>query len=307
MSAAQISDFELDRLLGEVPPSPSPAADLADRIAARALRTPQERASRFAFAPRHRPRRRATLWTAVVAANLMAAAAAAASWDGQRFDFHRLADLPNRVAVAVHIGHHHREKALVAERKVAPVAHIAPPVRTASAIQPVEPSRAEALAARAGPVVMPPIRVRSQLANRPVELPQPIEREKAAAQPAQRIHPFQHRVAVAPHRVDRLGPRERLEGPVSAVTERSQLKVTDALSRQERMEQRPATVERQQVAPEVPVSALPPEGVGEQRQTRADGEASRNEEYRRRLERWRNQLHQRERPRERGGRFRRRF
>jgi hypothetical protein len=306
MSAAQISDLELDGLLGAVSPPQPPSADLADRIAERALRTPQERARRFAFAPRHGPRMRATLWTAVIAANLMTAAAAAASWDGQRFDFHRLADLPNRVALAVHIGHHHREGALVARRNVAPVAHIAGLVRTASAIQPVEPSRAEARAARARPVVMPPIRVRSHLANPPVERPQPIERGTAAAQPAKRVHPFQHRVAVPPHRVPRLAPRKRLEAPVSAVSERSQLKVPDALPRQEYLEQRPATVERQQVAPQVPVSAVPREGVG-QHQTRPDGEVSRNEEYRRRLERWRNQFHQRERPRERGHRFRRRF
>lgn len=306
MSAAQISDLELDRLLGEVPPPPLPAADLADRIAARALRTPQERASRFAFVPRHRPRKRATLWTAVIAANLVAAAAAAASWDGQRFDFNRLADLPNRVAVAVHIGHHHRERALVAQRKVAPVAHIAPSVRTASAIQP-EPSRAEAPAARAGPVVMPPMRVGAHLANRLVERPRPVERETAAAQSANRIHPFQHRVEVAPHRVARLGPRERLQEPVSAVTENSQLKAPDALPRQERVEQRPATAGRQQVAPDEPVSALPPARLGEQRGAGADRQGWRSEEFRRRVERWRNQWHQRERPREGGRRFRRRF
>lgn len=307
MSAAQISDFELDQLLGRAPAPPAPPADLADRIAARALRTPQDRASRFTIATRRRPRRRAALWTAVVAANLMAAAAAAASWDGQRFDFHRLVDLPNRVALAVHIGHHHREKALVAQRKIGPVAHIPPPVRTASESLPVEPSRAEAPAAPGGPVVMPPIGVRSHLANRPVERPQPIEREIAAAQLTKRVHPFQHRVAVPSHRVARLAPKERLEGRVSTVTERSELKAPEAVSRQERPEQRPATVERQQVVPDVPVSAPPPEDVGEQRQARADGEASRNEEYRRRLERWRNQFHQHERPRGRGGRFRRRF
>lgn len=307
MSAAQLSDIELDRLLGEVPPPQPPSPDLADRIAARALRTPQERARRFAFAPRHRPRKHASLWTAVVAANLMAAAAAAASWDGQRFDFHRLADLPNRVAVAVHIGHHHREKALVAQRKVAPLAHIARAVRTASAIQPVEPSRTEPPNALAKRVVMPPLQVRPRWTVHPVERPHVIERQNAAAERHVRIRPFQDRVVVPAHRIARVRPNERTEQLVNVVPERSQLRSPEASSRQEYMEQRPAMAGRQPVAPEVAVSALPPERVDEQRQVRADRDAWQNEQYRRRLERWRNRWRQPEHPRGRVGRFRRRF
>ena len=107
MSAAELSELQLDQLLGQVAAPAAPAPDLAERIAERALRTPQERVSRFSIPRRHSPRRRPVLWTAVIATNLVAAAAAAASWDGQRFDFRRLTDLPHRVAAAMHIGHHH--------------------------------------------------------------------------------------------------------------------------------------------------------------------------------------------------------
>lgn len=303
MSAAQISDLELDQLLGQVPAPREPGADLADRIAARALRTPQERASRFSFIAGPRPRTRARVWTAVVAANLMAAAAAATSWDGQRFDLQRLTDLPRRVAAAVHIRHNHSEKAPVAQRKALPTARVAPPVRAASTK--IEASRAEPSNALPTRVVMPPTHVRQRWAIRPIEQPHVIARENASAQRVVRYHPFQHRVAVPPHRIAGVRPNGRLEKPVSVAPERSQFRLPDPSSRQERLEQRPTT--REQVAPEAVVLAPPPERVGEHRYATAGGEAWRNEKYRRRLERWRNQLHQRAHPRERGARFRRRF
>jgi hypothetical protein len=303
MSAAQISDLELDQLLGQAPAPPAPPADLANRIAARALRTPQEPAGRFSFAARSRPRARATLWTAVVAANLMAAAAAATAWDGQRFDFHRLTDLPKRVAAAIHIEHNPSAKALVAQRKAVTMAHVAPRIRAAGTK--AEASRAEPASAVATRVVMQPMQVRPQGATRAIERPHVIERENAGAHV--RFQPYQRRVVVPPHRIARVRPNQPREESASAMPERSQLGAPGASLRQERLEQRPATAERQQVAPEVAVPALPPEHVGEQRQATADGEAWRNDEYRRRLARWRNQLHERERPRERGGHFRHRF
>ena len=109
MSKTSLSDLQLDRLLGRVPPPPPPAADLADRIVARSLRTPQSRTSFFRIPRRRATRRRPMMWSVVIAANLMAAAAAATAWDGQQFDFHRLADLPHRVVAAIHVGHRRRE------------------------------------------------------------------------------------------------------------------------------------------------------------------------------------------------------
>lgn len=109
MSALELSDLQLDRLLALVGPPEPPRANLADRIFARSLRTPQRHASRFAIARRHGPRHRPVLWSAVIAANLMAVAAAAASWDGRQFDFHRLTSLPEKVAAAIHVGRHRRD------------------------------------------------------------------------------------------------------------------------------------------------------------------------------------------------------
>ena len=110
MNAAEISDVQLDRLLGQVLPPRAPTTDLADRIAARALRTPQVRPTVFPLSRRHGPRRRTAVWSALVAANVMVAAAAAASWDGQRFDFQRLADLPRRVVAAVRFRPHNEPR-----------------------------------------------------------------------------------------------------------------------------------------------------------------------------------------------------
>ena len=106
MSTTQLSDLQLDRMLGLVSPPSPPAPDLADRIVARSLRTPQARTRLLPIPRRHGPRRRPALWSVAIAANLMAAAAAATSWDGRQFDFHRIADLPHRVAAAIWIGHH---------------------------------------------------------------------------------------------------------------------------------------------------------------------------------------------------------
>lgn len=102
MSPAELSDRQLDALLGKVDPPPPPSAELVDRIVARATADQPARAA-FPVPPRHRPRRHRITWGAVIAANMLAAAAAASSWDGERFDFHRLTDLPHRVALAIHL------------------------------------------------------------------------------------------------------------------------------------------------------------------------------------------------------------
>lgn len=117
MTVAGISDVQLERLLGHVPSPLAPAPDLADRIVARALRTPRVRARLLPLPLRHSPRRRAAVWSAVFAANVIAAAAAAASWDGQRFDFRRLVDLPQRVVAAVRPGQHHQVRHSTASRE----------------------------------------------------------------------------------------------------------------------------------------------------------------------------------------------
>lgn len=110
MSPSDLTDAQLDALLGTVANPSPPTEGLAQRIALRAGSTPQLRANPFAFAPRG-PRRRPILWTAIIAANALAAAAAASSWDGRRFDFNRLADLPHRVIAAIHLPHHQATQA----------------------------------------------------------------------------------------------------------------------------------------------------------------------------------------------------
>ena len=110
MSPADLSDSELTDLLGRVPSPDAPAADLAQRIAARAAATPQTRGHRFAGPSLRKFKRHPIVWSAFIAANALAAAAAAASWDGARFDFNRLADLPHRVAASIHLPHHHHHE-----------------------------------------------------------------------------------------------------------------------------------------------------------------------------------------------------
>lgn len=96
-----LSDHNLDQLLAQATPPAPPSAALLQQIVAQARVTPQ-RAPRFALGGPAGGRR---LWTLGLGTPLLAAAAAAASWDGQRFDVHRLVELPHRVAAALHRRH----------------------------------------------------------------------------------------------------------------------------------------------------------------------------------------------------------
>lgn len=107
MNAGELTDTQLDALLGQVPSPAAPDPALAERIVAQAVASSRLSAGRSAIFRRRRFRRSPALWTVVIAANALAAAAAASSWDGQRFDFHRLADLPHRVAAVIHLPHRH--------------------------------------------------------------------------------------------------------------------------------------------------------------------------------------------------------
>lgn len=132
MSRSELSDAQLDALLGQLPGPPAPIDGLAERIVARAATTAQRPLNRSVVTPRRHIRRRPFVWTAFIAANALAAAAAASSWDGQRFDFHRLTDLPHRVAVAIHLPHHHEQVPVRARHP-----HPAPSVRPVSPAVPV--------------------------------------------------------------------------------------------------------------------------------------------------------------------------
>lgn len=140
MSPRELSDAQLDALLGQVSNPPNPSNGLAEQIVARAGATPQRPANRFAPSPRHR-RRRPFVWTTIIAANALAAAAAASSWDGQGFNFHRLADLPNRVAAVIHLPHHHGREPERSEQGRA-----APPARPFVAAGPARPPKVRQIA-----------------------------------------------------------------------------------------------------------------------------------------------------------------
>lgn len=143
MTRRELSDAQLDALLGQVPKPPPPSDGFAERIFARAAATPQQSGRRHRVAPR-RLRRGPVVWTTIIAANALAFAAAASSWDGQRFDFHRLADLPHRVAAVIHLPHHHaREPERSGAIRLAGRARL--PV-TAATVRPAEPKNMRQIA-----------------------------------------------------------------------------------------------------------------------------------------------------------------
>ena len=238
MSAAEISDVQLDRLLGQVAPPAPPSADLAGRIAARALGTIQVRPKPFPIPRRHAPRRRAGVWSVVIAANLMAAAAAAASWDGQRFDFQRLADLPHRVAAALQHGHRHQiEHKQIAHDRVVAVAHGQEAFPVASAVG--QPASRQASAATSGAAA-----AWHAIPRLPVQLPSFQRRHEAAsaevpARHAQAFHgvtvkvPMQRRAPGISHIT---ASRERVTAP------RPQRIVRDQTA-QKRLEQAASSLE----------------------------------------------------------------
>jgi len=162
MSASELTDAQLDALLGKAANPPPPSDGLAQRITARTATTPQLRRNPFMRAP-GRLRRHPTLWTAVIAANALAAAAAASSWDGQRFDFNRLADLPHRVVAAIHLPHHHHGS------------QVAKPAD----LQPKREIRSIALRAPASPISHPNVHQMSVPVSAALGMRRPISRAHA--------------------------------------------------------------------------------------------------------------------------------
>lgn len=305
MSTTQLSDLQLDRMLGFVSPPSPPAPDLADRIVARSARTPQARTRLLPIPRRHGPRRRPAVWSVAIAANLMAAAAAATSWDGRHFDFHRLVDLPHRVAAAIRIRHHrsgdqaapHRERPHAAAQIASATPHAVDPriammakgqAPSLRAVAPIMPGKSQAvLHVRGTARVAKPhspaaagsrFRVVRPVLSRPAEL---------RRQPIRRSEP----VDVA-----------------TRVTPPGEADVTRAAPRlSERWERRDASAQHGQPAVEASTSPKTPE-ILSQVPPRAEAREARQANLGRgRGRRWQNQWFRRMHPRQRGNRFRGRF
>lgn len=304
MSMAEIGDVQLDRLLGHAPAPNAPGPDLADRIVARALHTPQARARLLPLARRHGPRRRAAVWSAIVAANVMAAAAAAASWDGQRFDFQRLADLPQRMVAAVRNGHLHpgrRPETVRQHPRAIP--------------QIAEVSGHETRAA-------PP---RQAVHSLPAIIAPSAVPQHASSHAALHLHGtararFQRRGSVAkPFRFVSAAPRKEAAFRHRAIASGEPV--------DKREPELPRTPNSEAANPKIDARAAEPAArsaaLGDRRQSLAEASehAKADENAQRRSEaiakpgarqadlqrRWRSQFYKRMRPRERGGRFRGRF
>ena len=301
MSPAEISDLELDRLLGQAPPPPRPPADLADRIVARALRTSQARGRIVPFPTRHRVRRRSAMWGVVAAANLVAVAAAAASWDGQRFDVHRLADLSDRVAAAVHIGHHRQAARMhPAHEHTRP----APQIASASGQHTIPsiasiaiPPRLEPAAAQPNAVPTSQVMVHAHPGPRSETIHARVPRQKVfepfrpILSPSARLHrqSLAHPKPVEP--VARAaGGLPRTEAPLVERSERN-AEMTDR--RQPRSE--PGLAAR-------PVETAPPDSRPVETSDAPEAKPERGRERR-----WRNGFFRRAHPGPRGNRFRGRF
>lgn len=304
MSMADISDVQLDRLLGHAPPLSAPSLDLADRIVARALRTPQARARLLPLPRRHGPRRRTAVWSTIVAANIMAAAAAAASWDGRQFDFQRLADLPRRVVAAVRDGHHHpgrRPQTVREHPRVTPqIASVsrhetkAAPLRQAVHSLPV--------------VIVPravPLHVSSQAALHVHGTARArFQRQGLAAQPFRFVSPAPRKDAELHRRsIASDEPVDKRE-PGLPRTPQSQAVVPNIDERAaEPTERSAASADHQQS----PVAASKFARADENAPRRSGAIAAHRARQADLERRWRSQFYKRIHPRERGGRFRGRF
>lgn len=188
MTTGGLNDAQLFALLGQVASPAEPAPDLTDRIVARAVATARLGTGRPAKPRQIRLRRSPAIWSAVIAANALAAAAAAASWDGQRFDFHRLADLPHRVAAAIHPPRHH---ALEPERRDHRQVH--PQSHDAATPAPVPLAPAPSAGKRAVHHMPVPVTI-SRATSMQVPAPHAYRQMRAIARPANR--PALHRETI---------------------------------------------------------------------------------------------------------------
>lgn len=305
MSSAEISNAQLDWLLGQASPPPQPAAGLVDRIVARSIASPQARARLLAIPRRHASRRRPTLWGLVIGANLMAAAAAATSWDGQRFDFQRLLELPHKVAAAIHVEHPRKKShKLLQRQRIGRVEHAAP------AAAPAAPPRIETMASRSGPGLHEkPAMVRGA--------PHQFPRIRGIARAA-RLHPQMasgppfRSVRVAVRGPTGFHPRStkgwKTDRAASGPVQSHEVAVAQAAPRlEERRERRAALAERQQAPTEVRAPSEIQKSVSRPPAEAPVMEAQQPELNRARGRRWQNRLFNRPRFRQRGNRFRRRF
>lgn len=308
MSVAEISDVQLDRLLGQVQAPQAPSPDLADRIVARSTLVPQARAQLFRLPRRHGPRRRPAVWGLVIAANVMAAAAAAASWDGKQFDFHRLADLPHRVAAAISIGHHRTSDRLNGAREQArPAQHLAP------AHQRVAMSATEAPVGHlaAGPDASHPMSapsvqgglhvhgiVRAAKARPHALSGKPLGSTRPVLSKAQTLN--RHSIRVKK-------PIEKIDHAIEARRGREAQRPRTTARPPEQSERSVSSAEPKEFAAGPGSFERAPENIRQPRQAPERLDARRENFERGGERRWRSQFFNRMRPRERRNRFRRRF
>ena len=184
MNGMELSDRDLRRLLGQAPPLAGPGPGLAQRIALQAEATPQRRAPAPLAWMRRQWRRHSILWSTFFSVNLVAAAAAAATWDGSRFDIHRLTELPHRVWSAVHLRHRHSAAHGAPVVRRSPVVHAPVAIPAAPLAHPAPATLPMPGAAPPAPSVRGPARI-----GHPPRLERVVpERVRFAGRPAIRRH-----------------------------------------------------------------------------------------------------------------------
>lgn len=306
MSLAQITDVQLGRLLSQVPEPLGAAVDLADRIVARSVRTPQVRARLLPIPRRHGARRRPAIWSVVIAANLMAAAAAATAWDGRQFNFHRLVDLPHHVIAAIRVGHHpkiphevlQREHAHRVRPQVATLApHSVPPIERSGnrrdpipvATVPIVPALGQAISH---------VRVTARGAKK-------LHSSAAMGRPFGRVQPVLDRHGSFHHlsigRSEPVGAEARSAEPREAEIPRPVPRLSKRFQWHPRLEQHRQMTAETDTYPKIPEhvsQAPPPAQVADMQQPKWEPDRER---------RWQRSFFKRIHPRQRGGRFRRRF